>query len=186
MMLIPGIIIGVIVLTLIMMYNSLIRIKNEVDNAFGGIDVQLKNRYDLIPNLVNTVKQYTSHEKETLENITRLRAKASDGNLSDDEKVALDNEITGSITGLMVAVEAYPDLKASEQFTHLQRSLNEVESQISAARRSFNATITDYNNSIQTFPNSILAGFMNLKSKKVFEIPDVERQNINVGNLFNN
>lgn len=178
-------IIGLVVLVVIGMYNSLIRKKNEIENAFGGMDVQLKKRYDLIPNLVATVKQYASHEKETFERITALRTKASNGNLSEDEKVALDNEITQSLTGIMVAVEDYPELKANEQFMQLQRTLNEVEAQISASRRSYNSVITDFNNAVETFPNSIMAGFMNLKRREVFEIPEVERQNVKVDSLFN-
>lgn len=184
----PTIIIAAVVLILIIsiisMYNGLIRRKNEVDNAFGGIDVQLKKRYDLIPNLVSTVKQYASHEKELLEKVTELRAKATNDKLSNDEKVALDNQISAGMKGIMVAVESYPDLKANENFMNLQRTLNEVESQISAARRTYNAVITDYNNGIQTFPRNILAKQMNMKAKEVFVIPDTERQNVDVSKLF--
>ena len=182
------IIVAVVLLLLIIMsmYNGLIRRKNAVENAFGGIDAQLKQRYDLIPNLVSTVKQYASHEKGILEKITELRVRAVSGGLSNDEKVALDNEISQSMKGIMVAVENYPDLKASENFLNLQRTLNEVESQISAARRAYNATVTDYNNGVESFPSSILAGMMKMKHKQVFEIPEAERANVNVSNLFNN
>lgn len=173
-----------LILIVISMYNGLIKRNNEVDNAFGGMDVQLKKRYDLIPNLVSTVKQYASHEKELLTNITELRAKATKGNLSSEEKVNLDNEISAGMKNIMVAVEGYPDLKANENFMNLQRTLTEVESQISAARRTYNAVITDYNNGIQTFPRSIIAGMMNFKAKTVFVIPETERQNVNVKNLF--
>lgn len=178
--------IGVVLLTFLIIgiYNGLVRKRNEVENAFGGMDVQLKKRYDLIPNLVATVKQYANHEKELMEKVTKLRSKASDGNLSADEKVALDNQISAGMKGLMVAVEGYPDLKANENFLNLQRALNEVESQISAARRTYNAVITDYNNGIQTFPASIIASMMHLKRKVVFVIPETERQNVNVKNLF--
>lgn len=174
----------ILVLAIVGMYNGLIRKKNEVDNAFGGIDVQLKKRYDLIPNLVETVKQYASHEKEILLKVSELRAQATSGNLTSDQKVALDNQISGSMRNLMVAVENYPDLKANENFMNLQRTLNEIESQISAARRTYNAVITDYNNSIQSFPKNILAGMMSLKTKEVFVITETERQNVNVKNLF--
>jgi LemA protein len=166
------------------MYNGLIRRCNEVDNAFGGMDVQLKKRHDLIPNIVATVKQYAAHEKELLTKVTDMRAKAISGNLSADEKVALDNEISAGMKSIMVAVENYPDLKASENFINLQRTLNEVESQISAARRTYNAVITDYNNGIQTFPQNMLAGMMGMKRKEVFVIPETERQNVNVKSLF--
>ena len=166
------------------MYNGLIRRRNEVDNAFGGMDVQLKKRYDLIPNIVATVKQYAAHEKDLLTKVTEMRAKATNGNLSADEKVALDNQISAGMKSIMVAVENYPDLKASENFINLQRTLNEVESQISAARRTYNAVITDYNNGIQTFPQNILAGMMKMTKKEVFVIPETERQNVDVKSLF--
>lgn len=175
---------GLIILIIISMYNSLVRARNEVDNAFGGMDVQLKKRYDLIPNLVATVKQYATHEKETLEKVTEMRARATSGNLSSDEKVALDNQISAGMKSIMVAVESYPELKANENFMNLQRTLNEVESQISAARRTFNAVITQYNNAIQSFPKSIIAGMMKLTRKEVFVIPEVERQNVDVKSLF--
>jgi LemA protein len=166
------------------MYNGLIRRRNEVDNAFGGMDVQLKKRYDLIPNLVATVKQYAAHEKELLTQVTEMRAKATGGKLSADEQVALDNQISAGMKSIMVAVENYPELKASDNFINLQRTLNEVESQISAARRTYNAVITDYNNGIQTFPQSIIAGMMKMTRKEVFVIPETERQNVDVKNLF--
>lgn len=179
-------IIAVILLALIpvFIYNGLIRKKNEVTNAFGGIDVQLKKRYDLIPNLVATVQQYAIHEKELLEKVTQLRAQAIGGNLTNDEKVAIDNQISGSLRSIMVAVENYPDLKASENFLNLQRTLNEVESQISAARRAYNAAVTNFNNGIETFPGNLMAGMMNLSRKQVFEIPETERQTVNVKDLF--
>jgi LemA protein len=178
------VVVALVAIVFISMYNNLVRKRNEVDNAFGGMDVQLKKRYDLIPNIVATVKQYATHEKELLTQVTEMRAKATSGNLSSDERVALDNQISAGMKSIMVAVENYPDLKASENFMNLQRTLNEVESQISAARRTYNAVITDFNNAIQTFPSSIMAGMMKLQRKEVFVIPEAERQNVNVKNLF--
>ena len=172
------------VLVLFVMYNSLVGKKNAADQAFASVDVQLKKRYDLIPNLVNTVKQYMTHEASTLQNITELRAKATQGTLSSNEAVQLNNQITRAIGGIMVAVENYPQLRASENFQQLQRSLNEVEEQISAARRSFNAAITDYNNAVEMLPTNILAGMMGYKTRALFEIPQEERGNVNVGALF--
>ncbi len=169
----------------VLIYNILTRKRNEVDNAFGGIDVQLKKRYDLIPNLVNTVKQYALHEKELFTEITELRTKAIDKSLLPNEKVEIDNQITQSLRGIIVVVENYPELKAGENFMNLQRTLNEVESQISAARRTYNAVITDYNNAVQFFPNNIMAGMMKLKRKEVFVIPDTERQNFDANSIFN-
>jgi LemA protein len=113
-----------------------------------------------------------------------MRAKATSGNLSNDEKVSLDNQISAGMKSIMVAVENYPDLKANENFLNLQRSLNEVESQISAARRTYNAVVTDYNNGIQMFPQNTIASRMKMTKKEVFEIPEVERQNVDVKSLF--
>ncbi len=174
-----------IALIAIVLYNGLIRKKNEVDNAFGGIDVQLKKRYDLIPNLVATVQQYATHEKELLQKVTELRAQALSDKLSNNEKVVLDNQMSGALRNLMVSVENYPDLKANENFLNLQRNLNEVESQISAARRAYNAAVTSFNNGIETFPGNIMAGMMGLNRKQVFETPKTERENVIVKNLFN-
>lgn len=178
-------VIAIIILWIVSMYNGLIRRKNEVENAFGGMDAQLKKRYDLIPNIVATVKQFAKHEKELLEKVTELRAQATSGKLSNDQKVDIDNQISSSIKGIMVSVESYPDLKSNENFMNLQRTMNEVESQISAARRSYNATVTDYNNGIETFPKSIIANKMHMVRKAVFVIPETERENVNVKSLFN-
>ena len=183
-----NIILGIIVVLVIgiaIMYNGLINKKNQVENAFGGMDAQLKKRYDLIPNLISTVQTYMKHEADTLTQITELRAKAVSGEISDDEKVDLDNTITSKLGGIMVAVENYPDLKASDNFNQLQRSLNEVEEQISASRRAYNASVTSYNNGVEMFPTNILAGMMQMKHKNVFEIPQFQRENVNVGDLFN-
>jgi LemA protein len=175
----------ILVIGIISMYNGLIRRRNEVDNAFGGMDVQLKKRYDLIPNLISTVKQYAAHEKDLLQKVTELRAQATSGKLSNEEKVALDNQISAGMKGIMVAVENYPDLKANENFMNLQRTLNEVESQISASRRTYNAVVTMYNNGIQVFPQNTIAGMMHMQRKEVFVIPETERQNVDVKAMFN-
>lgn len=172
-------------LIVISVFNSLTNKKNQVANAFGTIDVQLKNRYDLIPNLVATVQQYAAHEKELLSKITDLRTKAMQQNITPEDRVNLDNQISSALSGLMVAVENYPDLKASQNFIDLQRALNEVESQIAAARRAYNAAVTDYNNAIEMFPGNLMAGMMLLKSKQVFTATETERGNVNVKNLFN-
>lgn len=172
-------------LIVISIFNSLTNKKNQVANAFGTIDVQLKNRYDLIPNLVATVQQYATHEKELLSKITDLRTKALQQNVTPEDRVNLDNQISSALSGLMVAVENYPDLKASQNFIDLQRALNEVESQIAAARRAYNAAVTDYNNAIEMFPGNLMAGMMLLKTKQVFTATETERGNVNVKNLFN-
>ena len=167
------------------LYNSLISRKNQVANIFASMDALLKKRYDLIPNLVTTVQNYMQYEKGTLTEITELRTKALSGRLTDDEKVDLDNKVTKVLGGIMVAVENYPELKANQNFLHLQASLNEVEEQISAARRAYNATVTDYNNAVEMFPTNTMAAIMKYGRKKVFEIPKAERQNINMRDLFN-
>ena len=167
------IIIGLMLLPIIVyfiIYNSLIGKKNEVNNAFAGIDVQLKMRYDLIPNLISSVKTYMEHEKGLLEKITELRTQVMKPNLPADKLVKLDNEITSSLKSIMIAVENYPTLRASENFTVLQNSLGEVEAQISAARRSYNACVTDYNNAIEMFPSNIVARSMGYRHKEVFQI----------------
>jgi len=177
-------VVAVFVLFFVVIYNGLIGKKNQVENSFAGIDTMLKKRYDLIPNLVATVKQYASHESGTLTEITELRAKAMSGGLSSDEQVQINNQLSKMMGGIMVAVENYPELKANENFLHLQRSLNEIEEQISAARRAFNATVTDFNNAIEMFPSSIVAGVMSYKRRQLFEIPQEERKNVNVSELF--
>jgi len=175
---------GIFLLVLVSIFNGLTNKKNQVTNAFGTIDVQLKNRYDLIPNLVAAVQQYTTHEKELLTKITELRSKALSPDINPEERVKLDNQISSAISGLMVSVENYPDLKASQNFIDLQRALNEVESQIAAARRAYNAAVTDYNNAIEMFPGNLMAGMMLLKTKQVFTATETERNNVNVKNLF--
>ena len=178
------IVLAVAAVILILMYNTLIGKKNEVDNIFAGIDAVLKKRYDLIPNLVAFVSKYMEHEKGLLENVTQLRAQATKPDISDEQKIALDRKVTSALGSIMIAVEAYPDLKANENVMHLQRSLNEVEAQISAARRAYNQAVTDYNNAIEMIPTNLMASFMRLQRKQVFEIPDEERANVNVKELF--
>lgn len=180
------IILGVVVLALVLMYNKLVSARNQVDNMWGAVDTQLKKRYDLIPNLVETLKQYASHEKETLGAVTELREKAMNAK-SGDQTVQVENELTRALSGLMVKVEAYPDLKANENFIHLQKTLANTEEEISAARRSYNQAVTDYNNSIEMFPLNMVNGMtLKLARKDVFEIPEAERQNIDVKELFGN
>lgn len=184
---IPAIIVLVIIaFVFFAIYNSMVGKKNQVEYAFASIDTLLKKRYDLIPNLVATVKQYAKHESETLINITQLRAKALSSGASADEKVQLNNQISRALSGIQIAVEAYPDLKANDNFIQLQKSLNEIEEQISAARRAFNSSVTDYNNAIEMVPTNVVAKMMNYQRRALFEIPETERQNVNVGNLFGN
>ncbi len=178
-------IVSVLMLIIVSVFNSLTNKKNQVINAFGSVDVQLKNRYDLIPNLVAAVQQYTTHERELLTKITDLRSKILKHDITAEDRVNLDNQITSTLSGLMVSVENYPDLKANQNFIDLQRALNEVESQIAAARRAYNAAVTDYNNAIEMFPGNLLAGMMLLKTRTVFTVSETERENVSVKDLFN-
>jgi LemA protein len=167
------------------MYNSLVSKKNQVENIFASVDTMLKKRYDLIPNLVATVSKYMEHEKSLFNEVTKLRADANKPNVSDEQKIALDAKLSSALGSIMVAVENYPELKANENVMHLQGTLNEVEEQISAARRAYNQAVTDYNNAIEMLPTNFMASAMNYKRKQVFEIVDEERKNINVEELFN-
>jgi LemA protein len=179
------IILGVIALVLVLMYNSLIGKKNQVENIFAGVDAVLKKRYDLIPNLVASVSKYMEFEKSTLEKVTQLRSEANKPNLSDNEKVKLDSQISSALGSIMVAVENYPELKSNENVMNLQHNLTEIESQISAARRAYNQAVTDYNNAREMFPTNFMASMMNLQRKDVFVINEEERKNVDVKGLFN-
>lgn len=178
------IVIAVIGLILVLMYNSLIGKKNEVANIFGGVDAVLKKRFDLIPNLVASVERYMEHEKSILEKVTELRSQAMKPNLTDAQKITLDAQLTSALGSITVAMENYPDLKANENVMHLQRSLHEIEEQISAARRAYNQAVTDLNNAIEMFPTNLMASWMHLERKAVFEITQNERENVNVAQLF--
>lgn len=178
------IVVGILGLVFVLMYNSLISKKNQVDNIFAGLDAVLKKRYDLLPNVVASVQEYTVHEKTTLEKITALRSEAMQRGIKPDTLAALDNQLTQTLNGLMLSVENYPDLKANENFLHLQRTLNELEEQISAARRAYNQSVTDYNNAIEMFPTNMMASFMRLERKMVFVIVESERKSVDVKNLF--
>lgn len=173
-----------VLMAVVGMYNSLVNRKNQVEYAFASVDALLKKRYDLIPNLVATVQQYMQHESKTFSEITALRSKALSGTMSPEDAVAADATLTKALRGIMVQVENYPTLRASENFQHLQSSLNEVEEQISAGRRAFNAAVMDLNNAVEMFPTNIIAGMMNFRRRQPFEIPEAERQNVNVKELF--
>lgn len=181
---IPLIVLIVITIILVLMYNSLVAKKNQVENIFASVDTVLKKRYDLIPNLVASVSKYMEHEKSLLEEVTKLRAEATKPDISDAHKIALDAKITSALGSIMVAVEAYPELKANENVMHLQHTLHEVEEQISAARRAYNQSVTDYNNAIEMLPTSFMASLMSYRRKQVFEIVDNERKNVDVKELF--
>jgi len=181
----PLIILIVIIIAIVLMYNSLVAKKNQVTNIFASVDTQLKKRYDLIPNLVASVSKYMEYEKSLFEDVTKLRSQANKPNISDEQKMELDAKVSSALGSIMVAVENYPELKANENVMHLQHSLNEVEAQIAAARRAYNQAVTDYNNALEQIPTNFMASAMNYQRKTVFEIDDTQRQNINVKELFN-
>jgi LemA protein len=164
-------------------YNRLIRLRNGTENSFGALDAQLKNRFDLVPNVVAAVGSYMTHERTLLEGLTALRAQALSAPTA-DRRVELDGQIAQRLRQLVVAVEAYPDLKASAQFDHLQRTLVEVESQIAAARRAYNAAVTELNNAVESFPASAVAGFLSFRRKPVLETPETERARVDVAALL--
>ena len=166
------IVLGILVLLVILgisMYNSLVRLKVTCDNAWADIDVQLKRRYDLIPNLVETVKGYAAHEKGTLEAVINARNRAMTATGPAD-KAAAENMLTGALKSLFALSEAYPQLRAIESFTSLQNSLSQIEETVQNARRYYNAVVRDLNTKILQFPTNIIAGMMSLKQREFFEV----------------
>ncbi len=162
------------VIWFVFIYNSLVSWKNRVKEAWSDIDVQLKRRLDLIPNLVESVKAYMSHEKQTLENVTNARtALMNAGNAK--EYAQADNMLEGALKSLFAVAENYPDLKASQNFIELQRELADTENKIQAARRFYNATVRDYNTKVQSFPSNIVANIFGFKSEEYFEIDEAEK-----------
>jgi len=159
----------IVAFVLIGMYNGLVRLKVQVDNAWADIDVQLKRRYDLIPNLVETVKGYAGHEKGTLEAVINARNRAMTAT-SPGEKAAAENMLSGALKSLFALSEAYPQLRAIESFTSLQNSLSQLEDTIQNARRYYNAVVRDLNTKIQQFPTNIFAGMLGFKPREFFEV----------------
>ncbi|WP_448562930.1 LemA family protein [Trichothermofontia sp.] len=163
--------------------NDLIGKKNQVEQAFSSIDVMLKKRWDLIPNLISVAKNYMKYEQETLETIVSLRSQAMSSR-GEVGRIDAENQLSNAIGKFMITVESYPELKADASFQQIQASLNEVEEQLSASRRFYNAAVTDFNNAIEMFPSSIVASSMNYRPRKLFEATEQERQNVNVDDLF--
>jgi LemA protein len=181
---IVAIILCVIILIAILLYNSIVGKKNQIDNAFSAIDVMLKKRFELIPNLIEVVKQYTNYEQTTLTKIVELRTKAAANNLTDENRNQIDQELGAQVKNLMVNIENYPDLKANSSYLNLQRTWTESEEQIAAARRSFNAAITNYNDAIMMFPGSIIAGIFSFQKSTLLSNTEEERKSINAKDLF--
>ncbi len=166
------IIIGVIVLLVfwvISLYNSLVRLRNRRQNAFADIDVQLRQRHDLVPQLVDTVKGYASHEKELLTRITEARTAAMSAT-SIDGKIVAEQQLSAALSGLRVQVEAYPDLKANQNFLQLQEELSDIENKLAAARRFFNGATTEYNNAVESFPGNLVARNFGFAKEIMFDL----------------
>ncbi len=173
---------GVLTLLLVWTYNTVVARKNQVENAFGAVEAQLKRRRDLVPNLVEAVKQYMAHERDLLERLTRLRERAE--RTEGEEHFKAEGELSQALRQIWARLEAYPDLKASKNFLQLQAALTEVEDSIAAARRFYNQAVTDYNNVLEQIPFAPIARAMGLARKPVFTIPEEERVAPDLGELF--
>lgn len=179
------IILGIIVLLaliIIGLYNSLIRLKNRVDEAWADIDVQLKRRHDLIPNLVETVKGYAAHEKETLDRVIQARNAAmqaqSSGQPAELEKA--ENMLSSTLKSIFALSESYPDLKANTNFLELQRELSDTENKIQASRRFYNTNVRDFNTKLQVFPTNMIGNMLGFKNREFFEAETAEKENVTV------
>jgi LemA protein len=164
-------------------YNGLVQLKILVDEAWSGIDIQLKRRYDLIPNLVETVKGYAKHEKETFENIAKLRTAAMSAT-GVEEKSKLENQLSAGLKTLFAVAENYPELKANQNFLDLQSTLTSIEGEIQGARSYYNGTVRDYNTEIMVFPNNLFAGMLGFKTREFFAVEEEAKANVKVD--FNN
>jgi LemA protein len=181
------VILVVLAFWLINLYNSLVRLRNRRQNAFADIDVQLRQRHDLVPQLVETVKGYASHEKELLLRVTEARTVAMSARTIDD-KITAEQQLTSALQGLKVQVEAYPDLKANQNFLQLQEELSDIENKLAASRRFFNGATTEYNNAVESFPGNLLARNFGFQREVFFDLGTESRKQmeeppkINFGN----
>ena len=173
-------IVVIIIIAIIAIYNSLVTMRQRVKNAWSQIDVQLQRRFDLIPNLVETVKGYMEHEADVLAKVTDLRSSWANAK-SVDEKAKLDNQLSESLKTIMAVAENYPDLKANQNFSELQTELTNTENKISYSRQFYNDTVTRYNTKLEMFPSNVIASVFNFKSEELFEVADAAaRQNVKV------
>ncbi|MEU7694251.1 LemA family protein [Microbispora hainanensis] len=179
-MLVALAVVAVLVATVVSAYNRLVRARNNVDNAWAQIDVQLRRRYDLIPNLVETVKGYAAHERATLEAVVAARSQAI-GAQGPEERAAAENLLSGALKSLFAVAEAYPDLKASAGFAELQEELATTENRIAYSRQYYNDAVLTYNNAIQTVPANLVAGMTGFTPREYFQAPGEERGPVQVG-----
>ncbi|MEA2113653.1 MAG: LemA family protein [Patescibacteria group bacterium] len=174
------VLVAVVILWPIAIYNGLVKLRNRTDEAWSDIDVQLKRRYNLIPNLIETVKGYAKHERELFEKVTRARTAAM-GAQDPAEKAEKENVLSGTLKSLFAVSENYPDLKANQNFLELQRELTDTENKIQAARRFYNGNVGDINIKIQQFPNNLIAGALGFKKRDFFEVEETaEREPVKV------
>lgn len=172
-------IIVLIVIYALTIYNSFVQLNNKVKEAFSTMDVYLKKRWDLIPNIVETVKGYAKHEKSTLKEVVELRNSAYE-KMSDQEKIKTNEQLSSGINKIMALVEAYPELKANENFKDLSNQLTKIEDDIANSRKYYNGVVRIYNNKVEMFPSNIFAGLFGYKSKAMFEVSANERENVKV------
>ena len=171
--------VGLVVLWLIVTYNSLVRLKNRTDESWSDIDVQLKRRHDLIPNLVNTVKGYAKHESSVFEKVTQARTAAMQAT-SPAALGQAENMLTGALKSLFAVAEAYPELKASTNFLDLQRELTDTEDKVQASRRFYNGNVRDLNTALEVFPTNLIGSSLGFQKREFFEIAEGERANVEV------
>ena len=170
-----ALIVGGTLLLLIIFYNRLVKLRQNRKNAFSDIDVQLKQRLDLVPQLVNTVKGYAAHESKVFEEVIKMRAKVNPS-AGVAERAQAEASLGGSLMNLFAVAENYPDLKADSNFQHLQKELSDIENKIAAARRYFNNSTNEYNTACEQFPSNIIAGMMSYKQEEFFDVPDSQRE----------
>jgi len=168
--------IALIVIWLILTYNRLVTLRNRVKEAWADIEVQLKRRYDLIPNLVETVKGYAAHESQAFENVTKARAAAISGSANPHDQAAKENMLSGALKSIFAVAEAYPDLKANTNFLELQRELSDTENKIQAARRFFNSNVLAINNAVEVFPSNVIAGMLGFSKEEFFDLDETPAQ----------
>lgn len=169
-------VVAIIGIWLMTVYNGLVKLRNMMQEGWSGIDVQLKRRFDLIPNLVETVKGYASHEKETLQNITQARSAITNAGSDTEARLEAENALTGTLRSLFAVAESYPDLKANQNFLNLQEQLSEIENSLQMARRYYNGTVRNFNTMIQRFPAVIIARQLGFNEAPFFETEEETRQ----------
>jgi LemA protein len=168
------VVVVILVIWMISLYNNLVKLRNNRENAFANIDVQLKQRHDLVPQLVATVKGYADHEKEVFQRVTEARSAAM-GATSINDKISAENALTSALSGLKVSLEAYPELKANQNFLQLQGEISDLENKLAAVRRFFNSATRELNNAVQTFPSNIFAKLFGFQKEPMFEVPQEQR-----------